>query len=137
MLRRVISSLLAAAALAALLAPAASADEALGKGLEGAFTLNGTHGFEVKALIASSGEGDAGRLVLFVGKKNQQAIYIAKGTVTKESIDFDLGALGGIKAAVQATGKEETVTSGCPGGEKQTIEATEYVGTIAFHGEEG
>jgi hypothetical protein len=137
MLRRFISSLLAAVALAALLAPAASADETLGKGLEGSFTLKGTHGFEVKALIASYGEGDMGQLVLFVGKKNQQAIYIAKGTVTKESVDFDLGALGEVKAAVQTTGKKETLTSKCEGGEKQTIEAAEYVGTIAFHGEEG
>jgi hypothetical protein len=137
MLRRVLSSLLAAVAFAALLAPAASADEALGKGLVGSFTLKGTHGYKINALIASFGEGDAGRLVLFVGKKNQQAIYVAKGTVTKESVDFDLGALGEVKAAVQLTGKKETVTSDCAGDEKQTVEREEYVGTIRFHGEEG
>lgn len=129
--------MLAAVALAALLAPAASADETLGKGLAGSFTLKATHGYEINALIASFGEGDAGQLVLFVGKKNKQAIYIAKGTVTKESVDFDLGALGEVKAAVQPTGKKETVSSECAGGEKQTIEREEYVGTIAFHGEEG
>jgi hypothetical protein len=130
--------LIAAALLAfCLLAPAASADETLGKGLEGSFTLKGTHGYEVKALIASFGEGDAGQIVLFASKKNRQAIYIAKGTVTKESVDFDLGALGEVKAAVQPTGKQETLTSGCAGGEKQTIEGAEYVGTIAFRGEEG
>jgi hypothetical protein len=137
MLRRALPTMLAVAALAALLAPAASADETLGKGLEGSFTLKGTHGFEVKALIASYGEGDAGQLVLFVGKSNQEAIYVAKGTVTKESVDFDLGALGEVKAAVQPSGKVETLTSKCEGGEKQTIEGAEYVGTIAFHGEEG
>lgn len=129
--------MLVAVAFAALLAPAASADETLGKGLEGSFTLKGTHGFEIKALIASYGEGDAGQLVLFVGKKNQQAIYVVKGTVTKESVDFNLGALGEVKAAVQPTGKKETLTSECTGGEKQTIEREEYVGTLAFHGEEG
>jgi hypothetical protein len=137
MLRRVICGMLAAVALAALLAPAASADETLGKGLAGSFSLKGTHGYEVNALIASYGEGDAGQLVLFVGKKNQQATYIAKGTVTKESVDFDLGALGEVKAALQRTGKKETVTSECAGGEKQTVEREEYVGTIVFHGEEG
>src|ERR1700744_3877828 len=137
MLRRLLTSMLVAVAFAALLAPAASADETLGKGLEGSFALKGTHGFEIKALIASYGKGDAGQLVLFVGKKNQQAIYITKGTVTKESVDFDLGALGEVKAAVQPTGKKETLTSECTGGEKQTIEGEEYVGTIAFHGEEG
>jgi hypothetical protein len=137
MLRRLLASLLVAAAFAALLAPAASADETLGKGLEGSFTLKGTHGYEIKTLIASYGEGDAGQLVLFVGKKNKGAIYVVKGTVTKESVDFDLGALGEVKAAVQPTGKKETLTSECEGGEKQTIEGAEYVGTIAFHGEEG
>jgi hypothetical protein len=137
MLRRLLASVLVAAAFAVLLAPAASADETLGKGLEGSFALKGTHGYEVKALIASYGKGDAGQLVLFVGKKNQQAIYIVKGTVTKESVDFNLGALGEVKAAVQPTGKKETLTSACEGGEKQTIEGAEYVGTIAFHGEEG
>jgi hypothetical protein len=137
MLRRVLSTLLAAVALAALLAPAASADETLGKGLEGSFLLKGTHGFEVKALIASYGKGDAGQIVLFVGKKNQQAIYIAKGRVTKESVDFDLGALGEVKAAVLPSGKKETLTSECGEGEEQTIEGEEYVGTIAFRGEEG
>jgi hypothetical protein len=137
MLRRVLLTLLATLALAALVAPAASADETLGKGLEGSFTLKGTHGYEINALIGSYGKGDTGQLVLFVGKKNEQAIYIVKGTVTKESVDFDLGALGEVKAAVQPTGKKETLTSKCEGGEKQTIEGAEYVGTITFHGEEG
>src|SRR5580692_11255089 len=107
MLRRALSTMLAAVAFAALLAPPASADETLGRGLEGTFTLKGTHGFEVKALIGSYGEGDAGQLVLFVGKSNQQAIYTVKGKVTKESVDFDLGALGEVKAAVVPSGKKE------------------------------
>jgi hypothetical protein len=129
--------MVATVAFAAILAPTASADETLGKGLEGSFKLKGTHGYEINALIGSYGKGDAGQLVLFVGKSNQQAIYIAKGTVTKESVDFDLGALGEVKAAVQPSGKRETLTSKCEGGKKQTIEGAEYVGTITFHGEEG
>jgi hypothetical protein len=137
MLRRALSSMLAAVAVAVLIPPAASADEPLPKGLEGSFALKGTHGYEIKALIASYGEGDKGQLVLFVGKKNQEAIYTVNGTVTKESVDFDLGALGEVKAAVRASGKKETLTSKCEGGEKQTFEGEEYVGTIAFRGEEG
>jgi hypothetical protein len=137
MLRRALSTMLAAVAFAALLAPPASADETLERGLEGTFTLKGSHGFEVKALIGSYGKGDAGQIVLFVGKSNQEAIYTAKGTVTKESVDFDLGALGEVKAAVVPSGRKETLTSKCQGGEKQTVEGAEYVGTIAFHGEEG
>jgi hypothetical protein len=137
MLRRALSSLLAALAVAALVAPAASADETLGKGLEGSFTLKGTHGYEIKALIGATGEGDAGQMILFVGKHGEQATYFVRGTVTKETVKFDLGALGEVNAIVQPTGKKETLTSKCAGGEKQTIESTEYVGTLAFHGEEG
>jgi hypothetical protein len=137
MLRRLLFGLLAALALLALVAPAAGADEPLGRGLEGSFTLKGTHGYEVKALISSFGEGDLGQLVLFVGKKGEQAIYLVKGTVTKEAVDFDLGPLGEVDATVRPSGHQESITSQCGGGEKQNFEGEEYVGTLAFHGEEG
>jgi hypothetical protein len=137
MLRRVISSLLTAVVLAALLAPAASADETTQKGLEGSFTLKGTHGYTIKALIGATGNGDAGLMILSVGKKGEEATYLVHGTVTKEAVDFDLGELGEVKAAVQPTGTKETLIAKCASGEKQTIEGSEYVGAIAFHGEEG
>ena len=41
-----------------------------------AFTLQGTHGYEIDALVASIREGDAGQLVLFVGRKGGSAIYV-------------------------------------------------------------
>ena len=137
MLRRVPSTLLATVALVALLAPVARADETTQKGLEGSFTLKGTHGYTVKALIGATGNGDAGLMILSVGKKGEEATYLVHGTVTKEAVDFDLGALGEVKATVQPTGKKETLIAKCAGGEKQTIEGSEYVGAIAFHGEEG
>ena len=86
MLRRVISSLLAAVALAALLAPAASADEPLKQGLEGSFALKATNGYKLSALIGSTGEGDAGLLILSVAKKGSGATYLAHGEVTKEHV---------------------------------------------------
>jgi hypothetical protein len=138
MLRRLLSGLLATLALLALVAPAAGADEPAPRGLAGSFTLQGTNGYEVKAWISSLGEGDLGQLVLFVGRKREQAIYVVKGTVTREAVDFDLGPLGEVDAAVRPSGRQESINSQCGGGgKKQTFEGEEYVGTLAFHGEEG
>lgn len=120
-----------------LAAPPASAAEPTHRGLEGSFLLKGTHGYQVKGWVVSTGKGDAGLLLLFVGKPGEQAIYRFHGTVTGEAVDFDLGALGEFDATVQPTGKQETLTSQCGSGGPQTIEGSEYVGTIAFHGEEG
>jgi hypothetical protein len=126
--------MLAAVTLAALLAPAASADEAL-KGLEGSFALKATNGYKVSALIGATGEGNAGLLILSVAKKGGGATYLAHGEVTKEHVHFDLGSLGLIDLAVQRTGRKETLTPDC--GEPVPAEGLEYTGTIEFHGEEG
>jgi hypothetical protein len=134
MLRRLISSLLAAVALAALLAPAASADETLKQGLEGSFALKATNGYKFSALIGSTGEGN-GLLILSVARKGGGATYLAHGEVTKEHVHFDLGSLGLIDLAVHQTGRKETVTPSC--GEPVPAEGLEYTGTIEFHGEEG
>jgi hypothetical protein len=137
MSRRLLFGALTALTLLAVVVSAAGADEPPGQGLKGSFKLKGTHGYEINGLVGATGKGDAGLLILFVGKKGEEATYLVHGTVTKESVDFDLGPLGEIDAAVQPTGKMETLTSKCAGGEKQTIEGSEYVGTLAFHGEEG
>jgi hypothetical protein len=134
MLRRVISSLLAAVAFAVLLAPAASADEPLKQGLEGSFALKATNGYKLSALIGSTGEGN-GLLILSVARKGGGATYLAHGEVTKEHVHFDLGSLGLIDLAVHQTGRKETVTPSC--GEPVSAEGLEYTGTIEFHGEGG
>lgn len=135
MLRRLLSSLLAAVALAALLAPAASADEPLKQGLEGSFALKATNGYKLSALIGSTGKGNAGLLILSVAKKGSGATYLAQGEVTKEHAHFDLGSLGLVDLAIHPTGKKETITPSC--GEPVPAEGLEYTGTIEFHGEEG
>jgi hypothetical protein len=126
--------MLAVVALAALLAPAASADETLKQGLEGSFALKATNGYKLSALIGSTGEGN-GLLILSVAKKGGGATYLAHGEVTKEHVHFDLGSLGLIDLAVHQTGRKETVTPSC--GEPVPAEGLEYTGTIEFHGEEG
>jgi hypothetical protein len=133
--RRVFRGLLIAAVALVLAvgAAAASADEPLPKGDEGAFELHGTNGYEVHGLIAST--GTSGVLLLFVGKPGAEATYQARGEVTREHVRFDLGRLGEIDLAVQPIGRMETVRPAC--GKPVTVEGQEYVGTIAFHGEEG
>jgi hypothetical protein len=136
MLRRFSSGVLLLVALLAVVAPPATAGEPAPKGLEGSFALNGTHGYRVFGVVASTGKG--GVLILSVGKKGEGATYVAHGEVSKESVDFDLGDLGRIEVAVQPNGESETLNSGCGGGGKSTtIPAYDYVGTIEFHGEEG
>jgi hypothetical protein len=133
--RRVLCGVLATLTLLALLAPAAGADEPLKQGLDGSFVLKATNGYKLSALIGSTGEGDAGLLILSVAKKGSGATYLAHGEVTKEHVHFDLGSLGAVDLAVQRTGRKETVTPAC--GEPVPAEGLEYTGTIEFHGEEG
>lgn len=112
---------------------AAIADEPLPKGGEGTFELRGTNGYKVFAPIGSTGE--TGVLSLFVDKRGADATYLVHGEVTREHVHFDLGQLGEIDVAVRPTGRMETVGSEC--GKPTQLEGQEYVGTIAFHGEEG
>jgi hypothetical protein len=126
----------AVALASAALVAAATAAEPAPKGLEGAFALEGTHGFKLFGLVASTGKG--GVLILSVAKKGEDATYVAHGEVTRESVAFDLGNLGRIDVEVQPNGKSETLNSRCGGGgTSTTVPAYDYVGAIEFHGEEG
>jgi hypothetical protein len=123
-------------ALLVAVVPAATAAEPAPEGLEGTFALKGTNGYRLFGLIASTPKG--GVMTLFVGKKGEEATYVAHGEVAKESVDFNFGALGKVDVAVQPTGKTETLNSKCDGsGNATTVPASDYVGTIEFHGEEG
>ncbi len=121
-----------------VVAPAARADEPLAKGAEGAFVLHGTHGYKLLGIVGSTGTPGprgSGVLILSVSRKSDHVTYFVRGEVTKEHVHFDLGALGEIDAAVQPTGRNETVRSKC--GKSATVEGQEYVGTVDFHGAEG
>jgi hypothetical protein len=131
LLRKALAATIAAALVLAV--PVATAAEPAPKGIQGAFELHGTHGYELRGLIASTGR--SGVLILYVDKKDARAEYIVHGMVTTESANFELGKLGRIEIAVQRTGRTETVHPSC--GKPFAAEAIEYVGTIEFHGEEG
>jgi hypothetical protein len=55
--------------------------------------------------------------------------------VTREHVHFDLGTLGVVDVEVQPSEHLETVRPACA--EPTTTEGLAYMGTIAFHGEEG
>jgi hypothetical protein len=135
--RRLLCVVLAALATLALAGSSAGAAEPTHEGLQGSFRLKGTNGYEIEGWVVATGKGDAGLLLLFVSKRGEQAIYRFHGSVTREAVDFDLGGLGEVSATVQPTGKQETLTSRCTSGEPRTIEGSEYIGAISFHGEEG
>lgn len=134
MLRRVIAVVTAVAVLAVV--PGAIAAEPVKPAFDGAISLHGTNGFGVFGLVSSA--GNVGRVALFVEKAGESAVYSARGEATANSIDVDLGPLGKVDVEVRPTGNSETLSSECGGkGKKVTIQATELVGTIEFHGEEG
>jgi hypothetical protein len=122
-------------ALLALAAPAAHADEPLAKGFEGTFELAGSNGYKILGLVGSTGVGSEGTLALIVGRPGASVTYLARGEVTREHASFDLGALGEVDVEVQPTGHTETVHPAR--GKPVTFPGARYVGTIAFHGEEG
>src|ERR1700761_8884244 len=68
---------------------AASADEPLSKGAEGAFELKGTNGYRIVGLVGSTGEGNGSVLTLLVGVSGGGAVYSVRGEVTKEHVRFD------------------------------------------------
>jgi hypothetical protein len=94
--------------------------------------LKGTYGYKLFALIGFK-EGH-GAMELFVAKGGEEAIYEAKGEVTLEQVDIDLGALGKVDVEERPTGKTEIVRT-C--GKPTKVPGYEFVGTIEIHGEEG
>lgn len=134
MTRMLERALATAIALALVLAvPVATAAEPAPKGIEGAFELQGTRGYQLTAMVLST--GSSGILILYVEKKGEAAEYVVHGEVTTEGADFELGGLGAVDVTLRKTGRMETAHPAC--GKSFTVEAEEYVGTIEFHGEEG
>ena len=98
----------------------------------GAILLSGTHGYKLEAMFGAK-DGQGG-MELFVDSRGKEAIYEAKGEVTPERIDIDLGSLGKFDLERRPTGRTETIHS-CGKATKEP--GYEFVGTIEFHGEEG
>ena len=104
------------------------------------FHLQASNGYELLALAGEAPpEGDEGWIGLFLVRGDQRAevTYAAPATVTRRSIDADLGDLGRISVTRVSTERTRTVRWGCKPGKTKQVEAGRYEGTIEFHGEEG
>lgn len=135
--RRVFRGTIAAltAAVVMAVAPGAIAAEPPPKlAFDGGIELSATNGYHVFGLI-SSFEGKA-QVSLFVGKAGETAIYTARGVGTESSVAVDFGPLGKVDLEVRPTGSSETIRP-CGGkGKPTTIPASEFIGTLEFHGED-
>jgi hypothetical protein len=75
-------------------------------------------------------------VLIFVGGKKGSVFYFAPATVTKTTLEADLGDLGHIAVRFQPSGKARRERSQC-GGKPIFFDSGNYVGTIDFHGEAG
>jgi len=111
------------------------------------FAAEGSNGYGlvVLAVIPPKGEenapkgeeGEEGEISIFVVRRDGQAIYGVPATVTRRTIEADLGGLGRISLTRVVTDRMKTVRRGCKPGRTKRIRAQRYEGTIEFHGEEG
>lgn len=103
------------------------------------FHLQASNGYKLLALAGAPPEGGEGWVGLFLLKRDRRSIvtYAVPATVTRKSIDADLGKLGRISVTRVSTGRTKTVRWGCKSGKTKRVEAERYEGTIEFHGEEG
>lgn len=130
------AAVLGALAVLAVAAPPVRAVEASPSGWSTAFGLRGTHGYSILGVASAKQEDKHGALLLLVTKRDAAAIYSAPATVTSNTLDADLGALGEIAVELRGTGTEKTVRSAC-GGKPITYDDGALVGSIEFRGEEG
>lgn len=105
-----------------------------------AFRLQASNGYELLALTEESvaGEGGEGSVTLYLRRGRVALVsYTAPASVSRTSIDADLGELGRISVARVPTGRTKKVRQGCEPGSAKQVEAERYEGIIEFHGEEG
>ncbi|HJZ38076.1 MAG TPA: hypothetical protein VJ204_17530 [Solirubrobacterales bacterium] len=99
------------------------------------FRLPASNGFEIGASAEVGMK--SGVLSLEIGKRGEEATYMAKGEVTADRIDFDLGTVGTVSLEVRPTSGTSKIGTGCGGGKPAAVPRVELVGTFEFHGEEG
>jgi hypothetical protein len=103
-----------------------------------AFKLEGSNGYSIVAFAANERADGRGGIVLFVGRRNEGATYVAPALLTATSVKADLGPLGKVSLEVTPSGKEKRLRSSCGDeSETATYEPQRFRGGFEFHGEEG
>lgn len=100
----------------------------------GAFRLEASNGYTFYLAASPSYRGYPANVVILTFAKGKGVTYRAPATVTETSIQSDLGGLGKISVTFQRSGR--AASAQC---DEETVrfDSGSYVGTIAFHGEEG
>jgi hypothetical protein len=101
------------------------------------FRLQASNGYELLALTAPLVAGEGGIAIYLVDPQSALVHYTAPATVTRTTIDADLGKLGRISVTRVPTGRTKTVRQGCGRKSTKQVAAERYEGIIEFHGEEG
>jgi hypothetical protein len=107
------------------------------------FELSAGNGYSLFVLAGPGPEGEEeeGTIGLFLLRATRmevaRAYYTAPATVTRWTIDADLGALGSVSVSRVLTGRTRMVRRGCKPRTRRRVAEERYEGTIEFHGEEG
>ena len=123
-----------------LLLPAAAQGDESGVPSVTGFRLKASNGYEFLALAGEPPPaGDEGWIGLFLlgGDRHSAVTYAAPATVTRKTIDADLGTLGRISVTRVPTGRTRAARLICRSKSKQRVKAERYEGIIEFHGELG
>jgi hypothetical protein len=99
------------------------------------FKVRGSNGYSIFVFGARAWRGRPAAVMVFVTGKHGGAFYSAPGTVTENSIQADLAALGEIAVTFRPSGQPRKARSVCDG-EPVTFDSGYYEGTIAFRGEQ-
>jgi hypothetical protein len=102
------------------------------------FELEASNGYSFSAVAGAPPEGEKGWIGLYLARGRRTLVtYGAPATVSRTTIEADLGKLGRILVTRVPTGRMKTVRGGCKPGSTKRVEVERYEGTIEFHGEEG
>lgn len=124
-----------ALALLALAGGAAAATQSFPPGLW-SFKLRGTNGYSLGVLAGARPGSSAGEVQIFVGGPGGRAFYQAPASVSKTTLEADLGSLGRITLRAEPSGEVRTFASSCDASPWR-YEPVSYVGEVDFRGEEG
>ncbi len=102
----------------------------------GGFKIRASNGYSIFVFGARAWRGRPAAVMVFVTGKHGTAAYSAPGTVTENSIQADLAALGEIAVTFRPSGQPRKARSVCDR-EPVTFDSGYYEGTIEFRGEQG
>jgi hypothetical protein len=100
------------------------------------FTVQASHGYEV-TIFSSRFSEELQDVAVFASSSRSTAIYRVPATVTKKSVQAEVGSLGRVAVRAVPVGRKPVLLRSCDGEGRWKIARLAYEGVIEFHGEEG